>query len=277
MESPVSWIRRLFNRGLIVGGRYRVERPLGRGGTGTVYRARDLGLGRVVALKIVPPDVLGDPAAHERFARETAIVARLQHPSIVPVYDHGTLPAGGAYVAMELVRGEDLRGVLQREGALDAERTTRILTAVCSAVEAAHREAVLHRDLKPENILLPDDGRTDAKVLDFGLPMVGADAIAGTPAYMAPEQFRGAPPDVRTDVFSLGVIAFEMIAGSLPFGRGPLADIVLAHARGAPTLPPRLAPPAFERAIRSALDPDPDRRPASAQAFAHLIGAAAAL
>ena len=94
---------------------------------------------------------------------------------------------------------------------------------------------------------------------------------------MAPEQVRGAPPDVRADVFSLGVIAFEMIAGSLPFGRGPLADIVLAHARGAPTLPPRLAPPAFERAIRSALDPDPDRRPASAQAFAHLIGAAAAL
>jgi serine/threonine-protein kinase len=191
---------------------------------------------------------------------------------------------------MELVRGEDLRRVLQREGRLDAARAMKILTAVCDAIEAAHREGVLHRDLKPENILLPG-GTVEAKVLDFGVAKVVADdrrdqtsaeaptvltaagMIIGTPAYMAPEQFRGAPPDARTDVFSLGVIAYEVLSGDLPFGRGSLADVVLAQTRGVPPMPGGLVSPATERAIRGALDADPDRRPASPQAFAHLLAA----
>jgi tRNA A-37 threonylcarbamoyl transferase component Bud32 len=275
----------------VIDNKYRLEQLIGRGGMGAVYRARDMRLERMVAVKVVRSELLGDPEARRRFRREAQIVAKLQHPSIVSVFDFGTFPDGGAYLVMELVRGEDLRRVLQREGRLDPERAVRILSSVCSAIEAAHREGVLHRDLKPENILLPG-GASEAKVLDFGVAKVVADdrreqdgdggqatvatvagMIVGTPAYMAPEQLRGGTPDARTDVFSLGVIAYEMFTGELPFGRGSLAEVVLAQARGLPALSTPL-PPAIERAIRSAVEPDPDRRPASPQAFAHLITAA---
>jgi serine/threonine-protein kinase len=273
--------------------KYRLEQLLGRGGMGAVYRARDMRLDRLVAVKVVRAELIGNADARRRFRREAQIVARLQHPGIVAIYDFGTLPDGAAYLVMELVRGEDLRRVLVREGRLESKRAWRILSGVCSAIEAAHRQGVLHRDLKPENILLPG-GDGDAKVLDFGVAKVIAGephaglaaapeaativtvdgAIVGTPAYMAPEQLRGRTPDARTDVFSLGVVAYEMLTGDLPFGRGSLADVILAQGRG---LPPEgirgLADP-LARAIKAALEPDPDRRPASPEAFAHLLGAA---
>jgi tRNA A-37 threonylcarbamoyl transferase component Bud32 len=273
-----------------VDNKYRIEQLLGRGGMGAVYRARDMRLDRLVALKVVRAELLGDPEARRRFRREAQIVARLQHPSIVAVFDYGTFADGGAYLVMELVRGEDLRHVLQREGRLDTSESLRILTAVCAAIGAAHREGVLHRDLKPENILLPGGG-APPKVLDFGVAkLVGEDRledggteaatiltavgmIIGTPAYMAPEQFKAVEADARTDVFSLGVVAYEMLSGQLPFGRGTLADVVLAQARGVPPMPPNLIPASAERAIRAALDADPDRRPASPQAFATLLSA----
>ena len=277
-----------------VDNKYRIEQLLGRGGMGAVYRARDMRLDRLVALKVVRAELLGDPEARRRFRREAQIVARLQHPSIVAVYDYGTFPDGGAYLVMELVRGEDLRHVLQREGRLDSAESMQILTAVCAAIGAAHREGVLHRDLKPENILLPGGG-APAKVLDFGVAKLVLDSppnendegpteaptaltasgmIIGTPAYMAPEQFHAVEADARTDVFSLGVVAYEMLSGELPFGRGTLADVVLAQARGVPPMPPALISPAAERAIRAALDADPDRRPATPQAFATMLAAA---
>jgi len=274
--------------------KYRIEQLLGRGGMGAVYRARDMRLDRLVALKVVRAELLGDPEARRRFRREAQIVARLQHPSIVAVFDYGTFADGGAYLVMELVRGEDLRHVLQREGRLEASESLRILTAVCAAIGAAHREGVLHRDVKPENILLPGGGGPP-KVLDFGVAklvvderpdtevdggteahsvLTAAGMIIGTPAYMAPAQFKAVPAAARTDVFSLGVVAYEMLSGELPFGRGSLADVVLAQARGVPQLPPDLISSAAERAIRAALDADPDRRPSSPQAFATLLGAA---
>jgi len=172
-----------------------------------------------------------------------------------------------------------------------------ILSAVCSAIGAAHREGVLHRDLKPENILLPSGGGPP-KVLDFGVAKIVGDErrddrtddapgevrtaltaagmIVGTPAYMAPEQFHAVPADARTDVFSLGVVAYEMLSGELPFGRGTLAEVVLAQARGVPTMRGGIIPPAAERAIRTALDADPDRRPRSPQEFATQLSAALA-
>ena len=280
----------------VVDDKYRLEQLLGRGGMGAVYRARDLRLDRRVAVKVVRAELLGDPEARRRFRREAQLVARLQHPSIVSIFDYGSLPDGGAFLVMELVKGEDLRRLLLREGRLEAPRAARILTSVCSAIEAAHREGVLHRDLKPENILLPA-GEADAKVLDFGVAkliaedrahedtgdalvpdaatvVTAAGTIVGTPAYMAPEQLRGAAPDGRTDVFSLGVIAYEMLSGELPFGRGTLADVVLAQTRGVAPIAGGDVSPAVERAVRAALDPDADRRPATPQAFAHLINAA---
>jgi eukaryotic-like serine/threonine-protein kinase len=278
----------------VLDGKYRLEQLLGRGGMGAVYRARDMRLDRLVAVKVVRAALIGDPEARRRFRREAQIVARLQHPGIVSVFDYGTLPDGAAYLVMELVPGEDLRRVLVREGRLEPERAARILASVCAAIEAAHRQGVLHRDLKPENILLPDDD-ADAKVLDFGVAQVIAQdrreatatgdaatvltvegTIVGTPAYMAPEQLRGQTPDARTDVFSLGVIAYEMLTGDLPFGRGSLADVVLAQERGLPPGGADGLPAALARAVRAALEPDPDRRPPSPQAFAHLINATGA-
>jgi GAF domain-containing protein len=275
----------------VVDNKYRIEQLLGRGGMGAVYRARDMRLDRLVAVKVVRADLLGDLEARRRFRREAQIVARLQHPSIVSVFDYGTFADGGAYLVMELVRGEDLRRVLQREGRLDPDRAIPIVTTVCAAIEAAHREGVLHRDLKPENILLPG-GALAAKVLDFGVAKVMAERvdapagaetdtlltaagmIVGTPAYIAPEQFHGAVPDARTDVFALGVIAYEMLSGELPFGRGSLAEVVMAHARGAQPMPAGKVSAALDRAIRAALETDPARRTPTPQAFAEQLAAA---
>lgn len=272
--------------------KYRLEQLLGRGGMGAVYRARDMRLNRLVAIKVVRSDLVGNAEARRRFRREAQIVAQLQHPAIVAVFDYGTLDEGSAYLVMELVRGEDLRRVLVREGRLDPRHAVPILTTVCGAIETAHRQGVLHRDLKPENILLPS-GDLPAKVLDFGVakvvepgqqePAAPAEAatvltvegtVVGTPAYMAPEQLRGQTPDARTDVFSLGVVAYEMLTGDLPFGRGSLAEVVLAQARGVPRSGVDGLPPALARAVAWALEIDPDRRLSSPQAFAHLLGAA---
>jgi eukaryotic-like serine/threonine-protein kinase len=246
-------------------------------------------LDRLVAVKVVRPDLLEDQDARRRFRREAQIVARLQHPGIVSIFDFGTLAGGGAYLVMELVRGEDLRRVLHREGRLEPARAVKILAAVCAAIEAAHREGVLHRDLKPENILLPG-GEIEAKVLDFGVAKLLADVaqsesnpegetmaaltiagtIIGTPAYMAPEQLSATDLDARTDVFALGVIAYEMLCGDLPFSRGSLTDVILAQARGARPLTERDPgiPAALDRAVRRALDMTPDERPATPHAFA---------
>ena len=275
----------------VIDNKYRIEQLLGRGGMGAVYRSRDVRLDRQVAVKVVRPELLDDNDARRRFRREAQLVARLQHPGIVSIFDFGTLDSGGAYLVMELVRGEDLRRVLHREGRLEPARAVRILTAVCGAIEAAHQEGVLHRDLKPENILLPG-GNVEAKVLDFGVAklleeptrvanepgdmhstLTVAGTIIGTPAYMAPEQLRASRPGPRTDVFALGVIAYEMLLGDLPFGRGTLTDVVLAQARGPQPMrerDPRIAAP-LEAAVLSALSTDPESRPASAEAFARRL------
>ena len=282
-------------------GKYRIEGLLGRGGMGMVYEALDLVLDRPVAIKVIRPELLPDPAARERFVHEAQTLARLTHPSIVRVFATGTLPDGGPYLVMELVYGVDLRKELDAEGRLEPHRAARILSAVCAAMESAHRDGVLHGDLKPENILLPEDGDEEgdgvgAKVLDFGVAQaIGVDPaqpgpqgrvepqavasgdvpIFGTPAYMAPEQLRGQPPTPRTDVFSLGVIAYEMLIGELPFGSGSAAEVALAQECGRRAGHLHPLPPALARAVTAALAIDADRRPVSAQALAHLIGAAA--
>jgi predicted Ser/Thr protein kinase len=264
----------------MVDSKYRVDHLLGRGGMGAVYRARDMRLERDVAIKVVRADLLSDPDARTRFRREAQLVARLQHPGVVSVFDYGTLPGGAAFLVMEYVRGRDLRAVLREGPRPDAARVAALLAAIAESVDAAHRQGILHRDLKPENILLPDDGVL-AKVLDFGVAkVVGGDTSVreetltaagqpiGTPAYMAPEQLAGTEVTARTDIFALGVMGYEMLTGELPFGRGPLLDIATRHHKGAPPIPRGDLPGALIDTVMQALSVQPDARPPSARAFA---------
>jgi serine/threonine-protein kinase len=260
--------------------KYRLEQLLGRGGMGAVYRARDMRLDRLVAVKVVRAELINDPDARRRFRREAQIVARLQHPGIVAIFDYGTLPDGGAYLVMELVIGEDLRRELVREGPMEPERATRILSSVCGAIEAAHRQGILHRDLKPENILLPDSG-LGPKVVDFGVAKItdtGGDeggrtltqggTIIGTPAYMAPEQLRGESVDGRADVYSLAVLTYETLTGRLPFGAGSLVEIGTKQADGSERVDFSDIPPGIKVPLALALSLSRERRPPSAAAFA---------
>ena len=259
-----------------VAGRYHLEKLIARGGLGEVYRARDdARAGAIVAVKIIPPAALEQPHARERFDRDAEDLRRLQHPSIVRALDYGPLPEGGAYLAMEFVDGEDLRQRLRREVRLGVTTALRIMEEVCAGVDTAHRAGVVHGDLKPENILLPADG-TPARIIDFiGARRSRADgSISGTPAYMAPEQLRGEPPSTQGDVFSLGVLAFEMVTGALPFGRGSVGEVALSHAAGLPAVQAPGMTSCLERAVLSALAFDPDRRPPTAAAFAQLLGSA---
>ncbi len=269
----------------VVDTKYRVDRVLGRGGMGAVYCAHDMRLERDVAIKVVRAELLSDPDARTRFRREAQLVARLQHPGIVSVFDYGTLPDGAAFLVMEYVRGRDLRAVLRADGPMAPDRVTRLLRAIAAPVEAAHALGVLHRDLKPENILLPD-GDVGAKVLDFGVAkLLGSDGTApenetltlagqpiGTPAYMAPEQLAGASVSTRTDVFALGAIAYELLTGTPPFGRGPLVEIATRHRTGPGPIEREDVSPTMAEAITRALSVDAAVRPASATAFALSLG-----
>ena len=269
----------------VVDAKYRVDRVLGRGGMGAVYCAHDMRLERDVAIKVVRAELLSDPDARTRFRREAQLVARLQHPGIVSVFDYGTLPDGAAFLVMEYVRGRDLRAVLRADGPMAPDRVTRLLRAIAAPVEAAHALGVLHRDLKPENILLPE-GDVGAKVLDFGVAkLLGSDGTApenetltlagqpiGTPAYMAPEQLAGASVSTRTDVFALGAIAYELLTGTPPFGRGPLVEIATRHRTGPGPIEREDVSPTMADAITRALSVDVAVRPASATAFALSLG-----
>jgi serine/threonine-protein kinase len=272
-----------------VDAKYRVDRLLGTGGMGAVYLAHDMRLDRDVAIKVVRGDLLASADARARFRREAQLVARLQHPGIVSVFDYGTLPGGGAFLVMEFVRGRDLRS-LAREGAQPASVVTPLLAGIAEPVEAAHRMGVLHRDLKPENILLPEQATVLAKVLDFGIAKAIADSSGqtegaavtnfttaghpiGTPAYMAPEQLSGSATSERTDVYALGVIGYELLTGELPFGRGSFVEVAMRQQQRVELSGPDLPEP-LRQTVLAALSTDPAGRPATARAFADRIRAA---
>ena len=272
--------------GTVIDNKYRVDAVIGQGGMGAVFRAWDLRLERQVAIKVVRADLLGDPDSRARFRRESQIVARLQHPAIVTVFDYGTLPDGAAYLVMEFVPGEDLRHMMKREGRLATGRTTELLTGICAGVESAHKSGIFHRDLKPENILLPESG-TGPKVLDFGVAkltttsnttdgatLTAGGTIVGTPAYMSPEQLRGEAVDARTDVFSLGVMTFEMLLARLPYGGGSFIDIGMKQAAGEKQVECGDLPAPLAEVLRRAIAYEKRKRPSSPLAFADDVRAA---
>jgi GAF domain-containing protein len=266
--------------GALVDQKYRVDSRIGQGGMGAVFKAWDIRLERPVAIKVVRADLIADPGSRMRFRRESQIVARLQHPSIVTVYDYGNLADGAAFLVMEYVPGEDLRHFLRREGRLPASRMAGLMNGIAAGVEIAHKAGIFHRDLKPENILLPESG-TGPKVVDFGVAklmssggidgtasstMSRAGTIVGTPSYMSPEQLRGDAVDARADVYSLGVMAFEMLTMRLPYTGASLVDIGMKQVVGKVDMTG--VPEALAGVIRRAISYDKTARPESALTFA---------
>jgi serine/threonine protein kinase len=251
-------------------GAYRVEGLLATGGMGEVYRARDERLARDVAIKIVAKGLASEDKELERFEREARVLASLSHPNILNIFDFGR-DGGVTYAVMELLEGQNLRERLAKR-ALPWRTAAAIAVASARGLAAAHAKGIIHRDMKPENIFLLADG--GVKVLDFGLAhrQVGEDelppgpegeTLVGTMVYMAPEQFGGEPPDARTDIWGLGAVLYEMLAGTRPFARLNVSDTMSAILRDDPPAISRYGitvPPVLERLVRRCLEKEPGKR-----------------
>ncbi|HLM75865.1 MAG TPA: protein kinase [Polyangiaceae bacterium] len=274
--------------GSIVGGRYRIIDILGEGGMGRVYRAeQQMGTSvRQVAVKTLLSQYAKDTQVVARFMRECGTVAELEHPNTIKVYDFGQTPSGELYIAMELLTGRSLESIIETGGALPPERVDRIVGQVCGSLQEAHDKGIIHRDLKPANIQLSTRaGEEDyVKVLDFGIAkrdervskseqkLTQQGTVLGTPPYMSPEQFKGQELDARSDVYSLGVLVYEMLTGRLPFD----ADTPWAWATQHMTAQPfpfeavpmgAAVPPKMKTAVMRALEKDKTRRPSSVREF----------
>ena len=262
-----------FVPGALLAGRYRIVALLGRGGMGEVYRAHDLTLGQEVALKFLPEVAARNPAALARFYSEVRIARQVSHANVCRVYDLGEVD-GQPYLSMEYVDGEDLGSLLRRIGHLPSDKAIEIARQLCAGVAAAHAKGVLHRDLKPANVML--NGRGHVVVTDFGLAALadeipGEEIRNGTPAYMAPEQLAGREVTVQSDIYSLGLVLYEVFTGKRAFEASTLAELVRLHSETSPVSPSTLVKeldPAVESAILRCLDPEPSNRPSSALAVA---------
>src|SRR5712691_8667176 len=257
-----------FAPGVVLADRFRIIGLLGRGGMGEVYRADDLKLGQPVALKFLPGALAGDAALLERFHAEARNARQVSHPNVCRVYDIGEVD-GQHFLTMEYVDGEDLAALLHRIGRLPATKALEIARQLCAGLAVAHEKGVLHRDLKPSNVMLDGHGRT--RITDFGLALRADEVIewdtSGTPAYMAPEQLDGRGASVRSDLYALGLVLYELFTGKRAFEATSLAELKKQHAEGLPKAPSMHAAdidPAVERAILRCLEKDPQKRPASA-------------
>ena len=209
-----------FNR------RYELEAVLGTGGIGTVFKARQLDCDRKLALKILHPDVAGDEEFKKRFLREAKVLARLSHPGIVTVYHIAVSGRGLAYIAMELLRGKSLRACLNETDRFPPRRALKIAQKLAEALDYVHSNAIVHRDLKPENVMVTNEPEADTvKIIDFGLAhakdtteqkLTKTGLLIGSVLYMSPEQCRGEKADMRSDIYALGVILYEMLSGHRP-------------------------------------------------------------
>src|ERR1700690_4189708 len=257
-----------FAPGTVLAGRYRIVALLGRGGMGEVYRAEDLKLGNVVALKFLPASLQNDAVALAGFHAEVRNARQVSHPNVCRVYDIGEVN-GQHFLTMEYIDGEDLASLLRRIGRLPADKALETAHQICAGLAAAHDCALLHRDLKPANIML--DGRGRVRITDFGLALSHEDATgrsetAGTPAYMAPEQIGKGEASVRSDIYSLGLVFYELFTGHLPYQANTPIEWRRAHMESSPRTPSSVVKdidPVVESAILRCLQKDPALRPTS--------------
>jgi hypothetical protein len=258
-----------FAPGAIVAERYRIVALLGRGGMGEVYRAEDLKLSQVLAIKFLPEALSKDAAALARFHAEVRIARQVSHPNVCRVFDIGD-ENGVPFLTMEYVDGEDLSSLVRRIGRLPQDKAAEVSRQICAGLAAAHERGVIHRDLKPANVML--DGAGKARITDFGLAgiaanMQGAEVRAGTPAYMAPEQLAGKEVSIKSDIYSLGLVMYEVLTGKRAFEAATMAELRKSREEGKITNPSTLVKdldPLMERVILRCLDNDPAKRPASA-------------
>ena len=259
-----------FAPGSIVAGRYRLIALLGRGGMGEVYRADDLTLDHPVALKFLPGSVTAGDARLAQFHNELRVARQVSHKNVCRLYDLGEAD-GRRFLTMEYVDGEDLGSLLRRIGRIPQDKAVEIARQLCAGVAAAHDRGVLHRDLKPANVMIDGDG--NVRITDFGIATAAGEQrdVSGTPQYMAPEQLEGRPASVRTDLYALGLILFEIFTGRRAIDGTTIGDLKDFHRGGAITTPSSIVrdlDPAIERLILRCLEKDPERRPPSALAVA---------
>ena len=261
--------------GELIDRRYEVMEALGSGGMADVYLAHDGVLDRDVALKVLNRRFSGDQEFVERFRREARSAATLSHPNVVPIYDRGEAEDGACYISMEYLPGGTLEDRISQDAPMDPRVATHVGAQIAEALAAAHEGGVIHRDVKPQNVLVTRTG--DVKVGDFGIAraesaasMTG-NAILGTAAYMSPEQAAGRPVDARSDLYSLGVVIYEMLTGEPPFAADGPISAAMKHANEAPLPPKRKnpqVPDALDDLVVRLLSKDPDDRPPSADALA---------
>jgi tetratricopeptide (TPR) repeat protein/predicted Ser/Thr protein kinase len=260
-----------LQEGSLLADRYEILKLLGEGGMGAVYKARDRELDRLVALKVIRPELAGHASILQRFKQELILARKITHRNIIRIFDLG-IADGIRFITMEFVEGQDLASLIDEQGKYSPEETVKILRQVCAALEAAHAEGVVHRDLKPQNIMIEASGRVC--VMDFGLArsmettgMTQAGTVLGTPAYMSPEQAKGMPADERSDLYSLGIIAYQMLTGKIPFKTDSMLASMLLRTQGPP--PPAIEveptiPQALSDLIQKSLAVDPLERYQSA-------------
>ncbi|HXJ65335.1 MAG TPA: Stk1 family PASTA domain-containing Ser/Thr kinase [Actinomycetota bacterium] len=255
----------------LLGERYRVENSIGRGGMAQVYRGTDTVLNRTVAIKVLGPQYAQDQAFVERFRREAQAAARLNHPNVVSVYDTGS-DGPVHYIVMEFVAGKTLAEVLSEGDHLTPERSAEIAAQVASALSFAHAAGIVHRDVKPGNIMITPSG--EVKVMDFGIaraasaePLTQTATVLGTASYLSPEQAQGEPVDARSDIYSLGIVLYEMLTGRPPFVADSAVAVAYKHVRESPTVPSTIVPgiPAdLEAIVLKAMAKNPANRYATA-------------
>ena len=266
-------------------GQYVVQEKLGEGGMGVVYLADQPSVGRQAVIKMLHPELLRDPSVAPRFEVEARAASQLNHPHIITIYNYGAMEDGALYLAMEYCHGVILEQAM-RQGPFTSERTLAVGAMIADALAEAHRHGVVHRDLKPSNIMLEQVGRRSdfVKVLDFGiakvegLKMTKTGMMIGTPQYMSPEQLRGDDLDGRADLYSLGVMLYEMVAGRLPFESDTLAGFMHKHLNEVPRAPTAVCPQlninrALESVILRCLEKDPSRRISDAEELCAVLEA----